>query len=144
MAAASVREFPLRVCVGHGGTRSTALRDISGRVFYDSSATLLEPTATPTADSRNAAVVRRARAGADAAAYRPDVAVDNSNSNGSVPPACTRAPDSSGTASSVAGLRSVAPQASAVFSEQILQRGVVEHCLGQQLFEPTILILQTL
>src|SRR5262249_29113674 len=128
----------MRVCAGLGAAPSTALRDISGRFFCDSSGTLHAPVASPTADSRNAAAVRQGHAPAHVRAYRPVVWIDNSNSNGSVPPACTRAPGSSGTAQSVAGLRFAAPQASAVFSEQVLQRGVVEHRLRQQLLEPAI------
>src|SRR6185312_8142819 len=37
-----------------------------------------------------------------------------------------------------------APQASDVFSEQVLERCVVQHRLGQQLLQPPVLILQRL
>ena len=48
------------------------------------------------------------------------------------------------TAPSPASLLLAAPQASDVFSEQVLERRVIQHRLGQQLLQPPVLILQRL
>ena len=40
--------------------------------------------------------------------------------------------------------QAAAPQASDVFSEDVLERGIIQHRLGQQLLQPPVLILQPL
>src|SRR5689334_24399908 len=55
-----------------------------------------------------------------------------------------RAPGSGDTARRAVRRWPVAPQALSVFSEQVLERRIVEHGLGQQLLQPPVLVLQRL
>src|SRR5208282_3054449 len=79
-----------------------------------------------------------------AAPRRPDVCTGSAASNDPVRPACTRVAHSARGARLPRSLPLSAPQASDVFSEQVLERRVVQHRLRQQPLKPPVLVLQRL
>ena len=101
-----------------------------------------QPAQTPVAEAPP--LLRPARADADAVQNRPRAWADSAESNGRSPPACMRVADSTRAARSAGSPRRAAPQASDVFSEQVLKRRVIQHRFGQQLLQPPVLILQRL
>jgi DNA-binding winged helix-turn-helix (wHTH) protein len=73
---------------------------------------------------------------------RPVVCTGSAESNGPAPPARTHAADSARDAPSPSSPLLAAPQASDVFSEQVLERRVVQQRLRQQSLQAPVLILQ--
>src|SRR5271155_2476049 len=75
---------------------------------------------------------------------RPVVCTGSAESNGPTPPARTRAADLARDALLPESLLLAAPQASDVFSEQVLECRVVQQRVGQQSLQAPVLILQRL
>src|SRR3984893_9341980 len=143
-AASSVPAYLVPVCVLCVGAPSAALRGTPDKASCGSARDLRAPASSLSADTRSAAAPPPAPAIVASMPSRPVVCTGSAESNDPTRPTRTHAADSARDAPSPSSLLLAAPQASDVFSEQVLERRVVQHRLRQQLLQPPGLILQRL